>query len=1045
MDNKIIDVNEDADILHRLGILDSKLECPNKKKDSTNINTTTTTKQTAMATSTTNASSALRAHNIDDDLEAGDGWSGLSLSETSSSSSSDEDNTLFDRQTHIPSTSTGTPNRKRLRKPRRGLIGNSKNNYRHYRHRGGDRHQEFTGTRISHWWKMFALLSAAAFLGFSMPLQQSLPSALLSGIEYTEQGTRLIQLFSVQALALLVGSIFAAFTMLRFNPFAILLLVMFFLVALCSRLLNFGAPPPLGAFGEYYWSGLLYAAAQAFVAGTIGRAILLLTPLWTGRYHRTLFVACALTAFAASASFTMLQQGQRRQQTSGQNLGGNYQIGGGGQKPEEHGVVFQRRQRQTAGNGTGMPTNGNLTAPVAAVPSYLQIDLDNNGQGGEGGGDLASSMYTLSGPIEAKTAGTQNKDDVNSKKSDNNVTKSKSSEAKSTTTTSAEKSQQQPQTSGQAAAVPVFKTKTEENAFRRKEVEMKRKKELEEAEREKEEAAAKLDKKQQQQTTKKTTTTSSSTTSTTSSSTSSTTTTTATTTAPLSVMTTEKREATTAFVAAVPVVAEQQQKQEQQQQQMATAEAWMGNRNRGGGVAVESKNESTKTPAGGTNTTTPTNVAGTNASPTTASPTRMPQNPLLLSGVQFTLLCLLLVPLVFGFCCCCVLDHPICSSQYKQLPKLLSPISAHAEPFSCQLLSFLLWAVHFSVPTMLELIAIVDQLQQQKPQQQTISETSSLLFSPMPLFWLISASGPLFLTFWPSIAFNTTFMHAIYFLLISACSIVHFILPLNNTSTFLQESGLAVMAFATELPILLYVWYCQHSKCAYRGSSARYMFALALAKFCTPLIYVWWQASDAKDALAVQAGQVARQMLPNLRTLYASPLTNPSMGFFVFGTLIIGYALFLLLLAKLRRVERHQRISQLSGALNGGKTATTTSSKKPSTTKRTAAKKRTKGQYSLLDNTSGKSTGGNNKQNGTIAGANAMPAFSLNALDTSEEDEEEFDEADVEMESIGGGGDELQMVTMKSNTGGANAGKNRRMKKTNQNVETEGSSVEDLV
>ena len=72
-----MDVNEDADILHRLGILDSKLECPNKDFTANKKKGSPETRRTPAADN------------------SGDGWSGLSLSELSSDE--DESDTLFER------------------------------------------------------------------------------------------------------------------------------------------------------------------------------------------------------------------------------------------------------------------------------------------------------------------------------------------------------------------------------------------------------------------------------------------------------------------------------------------------------------------------------------------------------------------------------------------------------------------------------------------------------------------------------------------------------------------------------------------------------------------------------------------------------------------------------------------------------------------------------------------------------------------------------------------------------------------------------------
>lgn len=971
--DKVIDVNEDSIILHRLGILDSKLECPNKKKDFINTNVATknnSTKQAAAAT--TKKLQELKSKN---DLETGDGWSGLSLSETSSSDDDENDDDdddsdcLFERQSRLPSTSASvsTSSRKQLRRPAHRAVGGTKTGnghgtYRHYRHRESSPLM-MTGLSLSYLWKIFALISAALFLGFSMPFQQTLPFALLNGIEYSEHAGKLIPIYFAQSCALLVGSFIAAFTMLRFNPFAILLLVMLFFIAFCLRLLKFDAlinTVNNASEMDFYSSELFFCTAQAFMAGIIGRGILLISPYWTGRYQRILFLAYAAIALAATSNFLIQQQPTTitAEKITGINFSDNIS-----QKlvPQQH--LIRYRRQQTDGNGKIMQNNsgnieiGNMSG--TSVPSFLQLDLDNHNEGTgveHGVGGLDAISYNLNNPIESNVTNREN---------------TNATQINSTSTTI--KFVPENGVEEKPTGAPTFKTKTEENAFRRKEVEIKRKKEQEEE---------KLLKQHQQTTI----------------ATAAALTTTSTTTVRTTITTTTTRRDTSVAIG------------DQQQQQMSQTEAMMGN--------VFSKDQIRN---GAANATSP-NVLPLSPSPQNVLQPSNERHLRLLTSLQLLIFCLLLAPFVLGFCCCCMLDHPCCSSEYKQLPKLLSPASAHRETFSCQLLSFIIWILHFSLIIMFELTTIINHWREQ--------QSTNLFFgyfSPMALFWLIVGNAQLILSIRPAIAFNTTFIHAIYFLLILSCSLLHFILPIKITSTFLLEGGITIMAFAANLPLLLYVWYCQHSKCTYKNASARFIFALASAKLCTAMAYFWWQGGDPPT----QVVQVARQAFPSLPI----PRT-PSLALFVLGTLTLGYACFLLLLAKLRRVERQQQISQLSSALNGKSTTGANSTHKKASTRRTTAamKKRTnKGQYLLLANNNGKSK----TSNGAGNASKEFPAFNLSALDTSASENDD-DDACVEMESICEEC-ELHMVKMKKTTTG------NTKKQWSNNFDTEASSVEDLV
>uniref|UniRef100_A0A183BXT9 Ion_trans_N domain-containing protein n=1 Tax=Globodera pallida TaxID=36090 RepID=A0A183BXT9_GLOPA len=128
-----MDVNEETDILDRLGILDSTLKCPNKQFPVAK-GRETSTGQTANPTSSSSTPF----------LEAGDEWSGFSLDELSSSS--DDSELLFNRMARNVSTSGGTV--RRFREHRQG--------------RGRHRHASKTGS--PNFWKLLALFGVAFFM-----------------------------------------------------------------------------------------------------------------------------------------------------------------------------------------------------------------------------------------------------------------------------------------------------------------------------------------------------------------------------------------------------------------------------------------------------------------------------------------------------------------------------------------------------------------------------------------------------------------------------------------------------------------------------------------------------------------------------------------------------------------------------------------------------------------------------------------------------------------------------------------------------------------
>lgn len=140
-----MDVNEDADILHRLGILDSKLECPNKDFPTNRKKSSPETRRPTAADN------------------SGDGWSGLSLSELSSDE--DESDTLFEGSVNRKLKVFHKLNRKILkgRLMDSSSVASSQKQLRRPRHRR-TRLQRAAGAALPNCWKFVAVCCAAAFL-----------------------------------------------------------------------------------------------------------------------------------------------------------------------------------------------------------------------------------------------------------------------------------------------------------------------------------------------------------------------------------------------------------------------------------------------------------------------------------------------------------------------------------------------------------------------------------------------------------------------------------------------------------------------------------------------------------------------------------------------------------------------------------------------------------------------------------------------------------------------------------------------------------------
>uniref|UniRef100_A0A914I666 Uncharacterized protein n=1 Tax=Globodera rostochiensis TaxID=31243 RepID=A0A914I666_GLORO len=127
-----MDVNEETDILDRLGILDSTLKCPNNQFPVAKGSETSTGQ---IANPTSSSSTPF--------LEAGDGWNGFSLDELSSSS--DDSELLFNR---LDRNSTSGGSVRRFREHRQG--------------RGRHRHASKTGP--PNFWKLLVLFSVTFFM-----------------------------------------------------------------------------------------------------------------------------------------------------------------------------------------------------------------------------------------------------------------------------------------------------------------------------------------------------------------------------------------------------------------------------------------------------------------------------------------------------------------------------------------------------------------------------------------------------------------------------------------------------------------------------------------------------------------------------------------------------------------------------------------------------------------------------------------------------------------------------------------------------------------
>ncbi|KAL3093194.1 hypothetical protein niasHT_022644 [Heterodera trifolii] len=798
----MMDFNEETDILHRLGILASKLECPNKQFPLSKAKDKSTSRDTNPSFCSVTAA------------EDGDGWGAFSLDELSSSS--DDSEFLFDR---------------------RELNINGKVNRRVRTHRQGHiPHQSLPRTGTPNLWKLLALLSVASFAGFSMVLSHGRLS--LSSSSPTDQNIPLFYLLRIcgfHALALWVGSIFASSVLLKTNPFSVFLTLMLIFTFICAQIRM--AETVTDSKVISHSVVLFLCVSQAFVEGAIQRGLLLLSPLWTVRFHRVLFLCYAAFAFSAGGAFHM-QNIQSQHNVSTKNIpsllwtfpsfSGN-SIGF---------AKIERRHRRADSE-----TNKN-------IPSFLELNLNNN---------TYEQYKTNFSPADGNVT--------------TNSTNNYRNNKKAPTEFDIEKQKQQS---------PMFKTKTEENAFRRKEVEEKRKKEEEEEQ-----------KKRKKE---------------------------------------EKEEPKIGEEKEEKPKSEEAQKRKNEEQQSAVSPP--------------------SSPPVTISAVPMPSVIGTTTVVSTKLSSHLSLSP---NGVLFSFsvligLSIFILPLLFGFCCCCAIDHPICSTQYRHLEELVSPPAS--APLGCHLFSMVICALHS---------ALIATMQLSLTMSSSSFSIASVSFSSSSVFWVSLAFSRLLFVFRPSLACKASSLHCLYFTSLLSCSSLHFV---SLSDPFVLFFGIVFLGFSSaNIPLLLYVWHCSSSpSSSLFSASGRFIAAMAFGQLVGPMGFVWWNGNGE--------GSIPR-----------SSFEVSAVFYFGFAILVLSYVLFLLMLAKLRKSQRQQQITQLSGALNGDAQKSRKKVKSP--------KGRTKGPYKALFS--------------SVAGDESNDAlFERGILDDSEEEKESEEIVDLEMESIGG-------------------------------------------
>ncbi|KAF7638588.1 hypothetical protein Mgra_00001969 [Meloidogyne graminicola] len=187
--------------------------------------------------------------------------------------------------------------------------------------------------------------------------------------------------------------------------------------------------------------------------------------------------------------------------------------------------------------------------------------------------------------------------------------------------------------------------------------------------------------------------------------------------------------------------------------------------------------------------------------------------------------------------------------------------------------------------------------------------------------------------------------------------LIKFILPENE---HLNLINLAILSFSSTFPLLLYVWYINYTKCSNLILSFCFIFSLAFAELIGHFTLFWTQ--------------------------------NDSFKIGIFST---AFLLFLILIYKIQNEERQKQIIEYSYSINGKNNQQNCSRFKKKLKKKV---KTSKGDYSLLK-MSGKTA------NKIETKKHCQTICDVRSFDSEDDDE---DEADVEMESVTGGDDELE-------------------------------------
>ncbi|KAL7076263.1 hypothetical protein ACQ4LE_004420 [Meloidogyne hapla] len=315
---------------------------------------------------------------------------------------------------------------------------------------------------------------------------------------------------------------------------------------------------------------------------------------------------------------------------------------------------------------------------------------------------------------------------------------------------------------------------------------------------------------------------------------------------------------------------------------------------------------------------------------------------------QIFILLIFVLPILFGFCC--FFGRPLGSPQHRisnnHFNELQNGGNLLSTSFICQILMFFIMALHFTS----YFIA-----------QNSINFNKENNFKNIQkvLFWLFLLIFRLPFVFWPDLSIRSNLFYLLYFILITASILLKLILP-EHFNIF----GLAILSFSSNFPIFFYVWYINYSKCSHLNISFCFILSLAFGELIGK--YIFWTEILPSSSLKI-------------------------------GIFSIAFLLFLILFFKIQKEGRQRQIIEYSFSINGNGNIQNSSKSKKKLKKKV---KTSKGAYSLLEmNRRTANKNDTKKQRQTLISNDDRSSFD------SEDDE---DEADVEMESLTGGDDELE-------------------------------------